>query len=122
MTTPEVADDLSLRSVLDSTLKDFGVEAAPVAMPQPAEPALHVDIKQLPFDRRTQALIAIGALLLVAVVSYLWGARQPTAAPEAGPTLAATLAPTPAPTIAPTAAPAALVGYFDYSDPSSAAP
>ncbi|HJZ47007.1 MAG TPA: hypothetical protein VKE41_07560 [Roseiflexaceae bacterium] len=68
-----------------------------------------------------QALLALGALLLIGIGSYLWGLR--TAAPAAPqPTTQATLAPSPAPTAAPTAAPAALIGYFDYSDLSSVAP
>jgi hypothetical protein len=117
MTTPTTTpDDLSLRSVLDDTLKDFGVSTAP-ARATATEPAPQVDIKQLPFDRRTQALIAIGALLIM-LVGYLWETRS---APPAAPAPAMPV-PTIAPTSRPTAAGAAvdaLIGYFDYANPTT---
>jgi hypothetical protein len=123
MTTPATTpDDLSLRSVLDSTLKDFGVPAAP-STPAAVEPTPQPNIKQLPFDRRTQALIAIGVLLVIALIGYLWGMRStPTAAPTPRQTALPTFQPTAAPTVLPTALPAALVSYFDYRDPATIAP
>lgn len=114
--TTSAPDDLSLRAMLDSTLKDFGVQAAPAA----TERAPQANITKPPIDRRTQALLASSALLVVAVIGYFWGARQPTAAPTPRATAVATFQPTAAPTVLPTAGPAALVGYFDYSNPSSA--
>lgn len=123
MTTPQATpDDMSLRSVLDSTLKDFGVSSAPQpAAPAATEPTPQVNITKLPIDRRTQALIALGALLLIGIGSYAWGMfREAPAAPTAAPTLAA-LASTVAPTAAPATPVAALVGYFDYQDTSTTA-
>ncbi len=107
-------DDLSLRSVLDGTLKDFGVQAAPVA----AEPTPQADITKPPLDRRTQVMIAVSALLLIAIGSYLWGARQTTAPPQARPTALPTLQPTAAPTIAPVT-PVRLLAAFAAPDGST---
>jgi len=119
MTTPATTpDDLSLRSVLDSTLKDFGIQTAP-AQAAATEAAPQVDIKQLPFDQRTQMLIALGALLIV-LVGYLWVTRSAsTGAPAPDTAPVSTFAPTMRPTSAGVVVDV-LIGYFDYANPTTA--
>jgi hypothetical protein len=74
-----------------------------------------------PMSKQEMAALSIVALMAAFVVVYIW--RNAPAVPAPAPrTTAVATAPAVVATIAPTAPPAALVGYFDYRDPTSIAP
>src|SRR5262245_18381903 len=121
MSMSDTADELSMRAMLDTTMRDFGVERTPLhdATAEPIEPPAR-DISNAPLDSRTQLAIAFFALAIVALAFVLWGmfgaAQTSPEAPQQAETARPAQTITAAPTAAPTAAAERLMGYFDYRD------
>jgi hypothetical protein len=116
------------------------VPPAPAAEPtgrfaEPIAPGARKPLVDKPAERQAKVnqrlVVAAGALALLAVlmtVSVI-GSRSAVPAAPAGPTAVPTMPATPAATSGPTltamppnTAPRALVGYFDYGDPTTATP
>lgn len=112
----------------DRDASGFVSVAPPAAEPRsladllPKPETVKQDAKPLKLTRQELVTLGIVALLAVVIMAYAWSTERPQPAPAPRPAAPPTAIATVAPTLAPTAAGTALVGYFDYRDPATAAP
>lgn len=87
-------------------------------LPKPSD--IKQDAQRQPWTRKELAGLGAVALMALFILIYAWATpTAPTAPPVPRATAVATAQPTTAPTAAPVGA-AALVGFFDYTDPATA--